>query len=65
MLTVTVIMMMTTMMVMMLLNIVMNKTVVALGSTERIDGIRRQVSRLSDHARLIRLSFGYASESES
>ena len=49
MLTVTV-MMMTTMMVMMLLNIAMNKTAVALGSTERIDGIRRQVSRLSDRA---------------
>ena len=41
-----------TMMVMMLLNIAMNKTAVAaaLGSTERIDGIRRQVSRLSDRA---------------
>ena len=46
-------------------NITMNKTAAALRSRERIDGIRRQVSRLSDHARLIRLSFGFASESES
>ena len=60
------VMMMTTTMMMILLDIVMNKTAVeaASGSTERIDGIRRQVSRLSDLGKLairlfIRLLFEF------
>ena len=66
MLTVTVMMLMMITM-MMLLNFAMNKTAeaVALGATERIDGIRRQVSRLSDRAPSLLVSSDCYLDSES